>query len=165
MRGGDYAERAAARLSVADRHNLSLFQGSQQFHLNRQRNVARFVKKHRSAVGQLQQALTGEIGAGEGAADVAEQFALDQRRVQAARFTETSGPAASCEWRWIARATSLLARATLAGNQHRGAAVGATSAIRLKTSCIAGLAPINSSCSASAASASVSTTMRRAGAA
>ena len=51
----------------------------QQLHLQRQGDVGHLVEEDRAAVGLFQQSLAGLVGAGERAADVAEQLALGQR--------------------------------------------------------------------------------------
>jgi hypothetical protein len=56
----------------------------------------------------------------------------------------TNGPAAEREWRCRAAATSSLP-VPLSPTISTGASVGAARAIRLKTSCIGGLAPSNRS--------------------
>ena len=67
------------RLGAADPLELALLQHAQQLGLERRRDLADLVEEQRAAVGQLEAALAGVDGAGEGALLVAEQLGLQQR--------------------------------------------------------------------------------------
>ena len=94
-------------------------------------NVGHFVEKDRAAVGLFQKSLA-LLGAGERPANVAEQFALGQRRAQRRDVDRTNGPA-SAAVAMDGPGDQFLAGA-LSPRMWTHASVGATTAIRLKTS-------------------------------
>ena len=67
------------RLERTDAVDFAELQHAQQLRLHRQRQLADLVEEQRAAVGQLEQARLVVGGAGERAAHVAEQLALEQR--------------------------------------------------------------------------------------
>ena len=71
---------STAHRLAADRRHLALLQHAQQLGLQGEGHVADLVEEQRAAVGLAK--LPGAVGdgAGEGAALVAEQLALEQRR-------------------------------------------------------------------------------------
>ena len=64
---------------AADPEHLPLLEHAQQLDLDRERHLADLVEQHRAAVGGLEQPGLGLRRAGERAALVAEQLALEQR--------------------------------------------------------------------------------------
>ena len=86
----------------------------------RERDVADLVEKQRAAVGDLEQALLVGDGAGEGALDVAEEFALQQvlRQRSAIHGHEGLGPAQAVVMNRAG--DQLLAGAAFAGDEHGG---------------------------------------------
>ncbi len=67
------------RLVGADGDHHAVFEDAQQLGLHRQRHVADLVEKQRAFVGDFEQPLALGVGAGEGALDVSEQFAFEER--------------------------------------------------------------------------------------
>ena len=78
VRGGDHPNRDADRLLAAEPLHLAVLQHAQQLGLRRLVQVADLVEEDCAAVGQLELAAPHAGGAGECAALVAEQLALDQ---------------------------------------------------------------------------------------
>ncbi len=76
--GGDQAHVHAGRLDAAHALELALLERAQQLHLHLHGDLADLVQEEGAAVGQLEAAGLGGDSAGEGAALVAEQLALDQ---------------------------------------------------------------------------------------
>ena len=66
-------------LRAADARERPLLQHAQQLHLHRRLHLADLVEEQRAAVGELEDAACGVVGAGERALLVAEQLALEQR--------------------------------------------------------------------------------------
>src|SRR5262249_62255668 len=64
----------------ADPANRAILQDAQQLRLHHQWQFADFIEKDRAAVGGFKQSGTRPLGAGKGAAGVAEEFRLDQLR-------------------------------------------------------------------------------------
>src|SRR5256714_2453795 len=79
VRGGDDADVGGAVGGVADAPKLAVLQETEKLRLGRQRQLADFVEEERAAVGGLDEAGAVAVGAGEGAANAAEQLALDER--------------------------------------------------------------------------------------
>ncbi len=109
-----------AGLGISDGPDLLLLEGAQQLRLERRRQLGDLVEEERSAVGLHEEAPARAVGAGEGAAGVAEELALQQvlrnrravdrhERAAASRRLGVDGPG-----------ENLLAGAALAGEQHRG---------------------------------------------
>ena len=84
------------------------------------RRLADLVEEQRAAVGRLEEARLVAIGAGEGAADVAEELALEQRVRERGAVDRDEGALARGEPAWIGAREHLLAGAGLAGEQHGG---------------------------------------------
>src|SRR6185436_11579341 len=118
--GGDHAEVDLERLGAADAPHLLALEHAQELGLHRERQLADLVEEHRAAVRALERAGVRVGGAGERAALVAEQLALDQvRRDRAA--VEHDERALLARRVVVQRlGDQLLARAGLAGDQHRG---------------------------------------------
>src|SRR5262245_27431804 len=122
--GGDQAHVGADRLAATDALERLLLQYPQDLRLGRQRHVADLVKKQGAAVGLLEPADAAALRPGEGALLVAEQLALQQR-------LRDGGAVQGQKRRLGPRAVlvdgpghQLLARAALAGDQHRERLVG-----------------------------------------
>ncbi len=96
------------RLDAAEAHELALLDHAQQLGLRLERHVADLVEEDAALVGDLEQALLGRDGAGEGALHVAEQVALEQVRGQVAGVDGDERLLGAGELVWIARATSSL---------------------------------------------------------
>ena len=79
MRGGDDAHVHRDRFLAAQALEASFLQHAQQFHLRARGQVADFIEEDRAAVGLLEAADAARVRAGERAAFVAEEFALQQR--------------------------------------------------------------------------------------
>ena len=67
------------RLGRAERADLAVLEHAQQAHLHARVRLADLVEEDRAAVRDLEQALLVGVRAGEGAAPVAEELALEQR--------------------------------------------------------------------------------------
>src|SRR6185312_10976150 len=79
---GDEAHVDRQRRQAADAQHLALLDDAQELDLDRQRQLADLVEEHGPAVGGLEQAALGLERAGEGAALVAEELALEQALAQ-----------------------------------------------------------------------------------
>ena len=117
-----------ARLAAEPRQP-ALLEHAQQLGLRRQRQLADLVEEQRAAAGGLERAAAQPVGAGEGAALVAEQLALDE-------LLRQRGAVDRDERRLLARPEpvqlardQLLARAALARRSARVLGIGATRAI------------------------------------
>ena len=75
----------------SDRTNFFFLDRPQQLGLQIDRQLADFVEENRSALGGGQQTVLRPHRAGEGAAHIAEQFALDQGRHQRAAVDRDEG--------------------------------------------------------------------------
>ena len=102
---GNHADVGLSRLERADALDFAVLDRAQQLGLQRQRQLADLVEKQRAVVGVLEQADLGVGGAGERAAHVAEQLALEQRlddggAVDGDRAADrVAGPAGAAPWR------------------------------------------------------------------
>ena len=76
--GGDDAHIDGDFAGAADRAHRALLQHAQQFDLHGQRHFADFVEEDGAAVGDFEQAALVLVRSGEGAFQVAEEFALQQ---------------------------------------------------------------------------------------
>ena len=76
--GGDQADVDGAGALCADAFEIALLQHPQQLALQFERNFADLVEKQRAAVGEFEPADAVAHRAGEGAADMAEELALEQ---------------------------------------------------------------------------------------
>ena len=109
---------------AADRTNFLFLNRAQEFGLEVDGKLADFVEKHSATFGDGEQSFLGLIGAGEGAFDIAEEFALDQRGHQRTAVdgderlvVERSGVVNGAR-------DHFFAGAAFAENQHRVGAVG-----------------------------------------
>ena len=94
---------------IADALEHALLQHAQQLHLHRRAHVADLVEEQRAALGDLEAALAGGDGAGEGAPLVAEQLGLSSRSAgMAPQFTATKGRLRRGLRSWMARAQTSL---------------------------------------------------------
>jgi hypothetical protein len=78
---------------------LALLENAEQLDLDRKRKLADLVEKERAAVGELETAAAPFVGAGEGAALVAEKFALDDRLGKGGAVDRDEGPPGALGWR------------------------------------------------------------------
>ena len=108
MRGGDDPHVDLARLRRPDALELAFLQHAQQLGLHVGGQVADLVEEQRAAVGQLEAALARRHRAGERAALVPEQLALDQRRRQRGAVHAHERPPAAALRLCTARANSSL---------------------------------------------------------
>ena len=83
--GGHDAHVHLDRVHAAQAHELALLHDAQQLGLGLEGDVADLVEEERALVGQLEEALLGVDGAGEGALHVAEEVRLQEVVGQAAR--------------------------------------------------------------------------------
>ena len=63
--------------SRSNRHDLAVFEHTQEFHLHFRRRVSDFVEEDRATIGQFEEPLPIGCGAGKCASHVAEEFAFD----------------------------------------------------------------------------------------
>ena len=82
--GGEDARFDRNAVCGADRPDLALLKSPQQLGLQVERELAYLVEKDRSASGRDKEAILGVVGAGKGALDIAEEFALNECRNQRA---------------------------------------------------------------------------------
>ena len=80
VRRRDDADVHAPRAGLTDAPNLLRLEGAEQLGLEIERQFAELVEEHGAAVGRFEGAHAVAIGAGERAADMTEELALDQRR-------------------------------------------------------------------------------------
>ncbi|KAF5032439.1 hypothetical protein DSECCO2_617260 [anaerobic digester metagenome] len=119
--GGDDLHVHGDGAPTADPHDLPVLQHTQQIDLHGQRHLADLVQKQGARVGQFELAGTAlAVRAGEGAAGVAEEFALDQFRGDGSAVHGHEGAAGAAAFRVDAAGEQLLARAGLARQQHGG---------------------------------------------
>ena len=122
--GGEHAHVDLERLVAADALELALLQRAQQLGLRLERHVADLVEEQRAAVGGLELAFAARDGAGEGAALVAEQLALDQLAAErgAVHLDQRLAAARAAVVQRVGH--QLLAGAALAADQHGDVGVG-----------------------------------------
>ena len=89
----------------------------EQLRLRRRRHLADLVEEDGAAVRRLEQAGLGRLGAGERAALVAEQLALEQALGRPPQLRQRNGLPARFEPRWIGLGEDLLADAGLAEDE------------------------------------------------
>src|SRR5258706_5332756 len=82
MSRGQHAHVDRDGLAAADRLDLLLLDDAQELGLQRERQLADLVEEQRAAVRLAEQPALRLVRAGECAAAVAEQLALDERRLQ-----------------------------------------------------------------------------------
>ena len=76
---GDHPHIDLARGQGTDSQNFLILQCPEKLCLSGKRHVANFVEKNRALVGELKEAHLILVGPGERAANVAEEFALEER--------------------------------------------------------------------------------------
>ncbi len=81
------------RLRAADAGDRAGLEHPQELHLQLHRHLGDLVEEDRAAVGALEEALVLAVGAGEAAALVAEQLALDELRRDGAAVERQEGAA------------------------------------------------------------------------
>ena len=115
---GEHLDVDAARLERADAVDLSELEDAQQLGLDAERQIADLVEQQHAAVGGLEQAGAVFHRPREGAADVAEQLALEQRLDDRGTVHDDEGllPAAAGPVQRARR--QLLAGAGLAGDER-----------------------------------------------
>jgi hypothetical protein len=121
---GDDARVERDLLVAADGAHHALLERAQELGLHLQRHLADLVEEERSAAGLHEEAGARALGVGEGAAHVAEELALEQRRGHGRAVDGEEGPRAPRALLVEGPGDELLARAALARDQHRRAAVG-----------------------------------------
>ena len=122
--GGEHAHVDADRLVAADALELLLLQRAQQLRLRLERHVAALVEEQRAAVGGLELALAPRDRAGEGAALVPEELALDQLAAER-RAVDLHHRLRAPRAPVVERVRDqLLAGAALAADEHRHVGVG-----------------------------------------
>src|SRR5207244_7919542 len=111
-------------LRRADALDLAVLEHAQQLHLYAERQLADLVQEDGAAVRRLEEALAVAVGAGEGAAHVPEELALEQRRRERRAVADDEGLVA--QRREVVQRTrdQLLARAALAGDERGGGIAG-----------------------------------------
>ncbi len=118
--GGDDAHVHLALDGGADRADLPLLQRAQQLRLDGQRHLADLVEEQGAAVGQLEEPFLVLVRAGERAALVPEQLALEQRPRDRRAVDRPQRPAGARGERVDGRGDEFLARSRLAADEHRG---------------------------------------------
>src|SRR5579864_1920438 len=78
--GANDSDIARDGLRAANAHDRPRLQYPQELHLQLHRHFGNLIEEDRAAVGALEEALVLPVGAGEAAALVAEQLALDELR-------------------------------------------------------------------------------------
>ncbi len=138
---GDDADVDLDRLDAADALDVAFLQHAQDLGLGGRRHVTDLIEENRTAVAQLELAESLGRGAGERAALMAEEFALDQvfRDRRAIDRNEALGCAMTVA---VQRAgDQFLAGAALARDHHGGVARGEL-ADDLETCCIGAEVPM-----------------------
>ena len=110
---------ALDRAALADGGVLTLLEQAEELHLGGQRELADFVEEQRPALGRRDDSTTSRVGAGERAAGVPEELALDELERNRAAVDRDEGVVSP-----LARVVEgghheLLARAALAGDEDR----------------------------------------------
>ena len=142
--GRDHANVGGPRPCIADRRDLTVFDGSEQLDLETWCDVTDLVQKHRAAARQLEQPFAVLDRPGERALQVPEELALDQAGVEGGQADRQERPVAPAAVAVDRPGHQLLAGAALAGDQHRYTG-RRDQAMLLKSSCIAGDEPISAS--------------------
>ena len=115
---GDDAGVDAEHLAAPDALELTLLQKAEELDLQRRAHLADLVEEERAAVRQLELALSLRVRAGVGAALVAEQLGLEQGVRDRAAVDRHERPVAPRAVRVDGPRQELLARSTLALDQH-----------------------------------------------
>src|SRR5258708_29997006 len=118
--GGDDADVDAASAGGADALELAGFQNAQELGLEFQGHVGDFVEKERAVVGELEAADAVDARVGEGAFDVAEEFAFEYALGKAAGVHGDHGRGGGPGRRVERGRDDLLAVAVLAGDETVG---------------------------------------------
>ena len=82
VRGGQKSCSGGAFLAASDRSKAAGFKHSEELDLDGRRGVGDFVEKQRSSSGRLEEPCAGILSPREGAANVPEEFAFDQSRIE-----------------------------------------------------------------------------------
>ena len=122
--GGHDAHVDLAALVLADAPDLPLLQRPQELDLHARRDLADLVEQQRPAVGRLEQARPVLGRAGERAARVPEELALEERLGDGAAVDRDERPRRARGLVVDQPRDPLLARAALAGDEHGGIDLG-----------------------------------------
>ena len=120
VRRRDHADVRLLRRVAADAVILAVGEHAQQAHLQVRRHVADLVQEQRAAFGLLEAAAARALRAGEGAALVAEELGLEQVLRDGRRVDRDERPRRARAVPMQRARDELLARARLAGDEHRG---------------------------------------------
>ena len=123
VRGGNHAHIGLDGVVATDAVKMPVRQHAQQPCLQVKRHVANFIEEQRAAIGLLEAAAPHGLRAGEGAALMAEQFALQQVLRDGRRVDGDEGPVGPRRVLVQRTRHQLLARAGFAGNHHRHVAL------------------------------------------
>ena len=107
------------RLAATDPHHAAVLDGSQEFRLQMQRDVADFVQEERPAVGLLELAHMVRMRIGERALHMTEEFALEQGFRNGAGIDRHHGLSAPETAGMDFPRQDILAGSVLAGDEHR----------------------------------------------
>src|SRR4051812_14492749 len=116
---GDDADVDRAGALLADAFEIAFLQYAQQLALQFERDLADFVEEQRAAIGELEPADAVARRAGEGAADMAEELALEQFARDRGAIDADQRPVAAVGILVDGARDQLLAGAGLAGDHHR----------------------------------------------
>ena len=124
VRRGDHPDVDPDGIGGADPLDLAVLEHAQQLHLDAERQLADLVEEDGAAVRRLEQPLAVAVGAGEGAAHVAEELALEERRCERGAVADDERPVAERREPVERARHELLARAALAGHKRGGGVAG-----------------------------------------
>src|SRR5437016_7795896 len=124
--GGDDPDVDADRVGGADALDLAVLEHAQQLHLHAERQLADLVEEDGAPVRRLEEALAVAVGAGEGAAQVPEELALEERGGERGAVADDEGAVAKRREAVQRAGHQLLAGAALAGHQRRRGVAGQT---------------------------------------
>ena len=119
VRGGHDAGSYGPHLVGADGLHLLVLQDAQELRLHGRRRLADLVEEDRPVAGLLEEATAVAVGAGERAAHVAEELALEQRLRDGGAVLDEQGSVPPRTAAVDGARDQLLARAGLALDQHR----------------------------------------------
>src|SRR5437667_4713324 len=122
--GGDHPDVDPNGIGAADALDLAVLEHAEQLHLDAERQLADLVEEAGAAVRRLEQPLAVAVGAGEGAAHVAEELALEERRCERGAVADDERPVAERREPVERARHELLARAALAGHERGGGVAG-----------------------------------------
>ena len=120
VRRRDHAHVDGPGAGVADGPDLALLEHAQELRLERAARLADLVEEERAAVGDVEEALPVGDGAGEGAAAVAEELALEDALGERRTVDRHEEPVAPVARRVDGARDELLAGAGFALDEHRG---------------------------------------------